>query len=82
MADKPTPDNTPDGGVAEPAAGPPTPEFAQAILDEHAYRIPLTYPGVVNYQGVATWAPGDAVASSHPGFAALREQGLLEPIER
>jgi hypothetical protein len=77
MADPKTPET-----VAEPTAGTPTASHRQAILDEHQWRIPLTHPGVVAYQGVPTWAPGEAVASSHPGFAGLHEQGVLERIDR
>jgi hypothetical protein len=66
---------------AEPSAGTPPASFVQAILDEHAWRVAFD-AGMQTYQGVAAWGPGDPVASSHPGFAALMEAGVLRPIVR
>lgn len=67
--------------TAEPNAGAMPESFAQAILDNHAWRLDprgSTYA----HMGVPTFGPGDPVPSDHPAFATMLEQGLLLPIVR
>jgi hypothetical protein len=70
-------DQTP--APAEENVGTPDTSFAAAIEAEHDMMISLAHPGVVPYAGVPTWAPGDRVARSHPGFGQLLAEGLLVP---
>lgn len=88
MAGSNSPQTTPDPiapsagpATAEPNAGKMPGSFTQAILENYAWRLRYDQP-LYRHQGVATFAPGDPVPSDHPAFAAMSEQGLLQPIPR